>query len=203
MTNPHRPNDTKLPTKNTKNEKQVLISIQSLIFVSEPYFNEPGFEGQLGTAQVRITIVLACLCRIVLFCCCLLGAERLAAPPRTASCNVSECPLSSFTFPCFCLVVQGRAASSSYNSKIRNGTLILGIVEALEKSPGAMGDVKKTHFRLMKVYMVSYFVFTGTIHNSSPPFYSSFAFEEFSVRYFALSLTALVFISFTLVRCLV
>lgn len=32
---------------------QVLISIQSLILVSEPYFNEPGFEGQLGTPQVR------------------------------------------------------------------------------------------------------------------------------------------------------
>ena len=32
--------------------KQVLISIQSLIFVAEPYFNEPGYEGQLGTPQV-------------------------------------------------------------------------------------------------------------------------------------------------------
>lgn len=28
---------------------QVLVSIQSLIFVSDPYFNEPGFEGQMGT----------------------------------------------------------------------------------------------------------------------------------------------------------
>lgn len=34
--------------------KQVLISIQSLIFVAEPYFNEPGYEGQLGTPQVTI-----------------------------------------------------------------------------------------------------------------------------------------------------
>ena len=33
---------------------QVLISIQSLIFVAEPYFNEPGYEGQLGTPQVTI-----------------------------------------------------------------------------------------------------------------------------------------------------
>eukprot|EP00903_Cladosiphon_okamuranus_P008073 g7787.t1 len=74
---------------------QVLISIQSLIFVAEPYFNEPGFEGQLGTPQ-------------------------------------------------------GRAASSSYNSRIRNGTLMVGIVEALEKNSGAMADVKRTHFRLMK-----------------------------------------------------
>ncbi|CAM9810300.1 unnamed protein product [Ectocarpus sp. 4 AP-2014] len=75
---------------------QVLISIQSLIFVAEPYFNEPGFEGQLGTPQ-------------------------------------------------------GRAASSSYNARIRNGTLLLGVLEALEeKRPGALSDVKRTHFRLMK-----------------------------------------------------
>ena len=30
---------------------QVLVSIQSLIFVSEPYFNEPGYERQRGTPQ--------------------------------------------------------------------------------------------------------------------------------------------------------
>ena len=30
---------------------QVLVSIQGLILVSEPYFNEPGFEGSLGTKQ--------------------------------------------------------------------------------------------------------------------------------------------------------
>ncbi len=30
---------------------QVLVSIQSLIFVPEPYFNEPGFEGSIGTAE--------------------------------------------------------------------------------------------------------------------------------------------------------
>lgn len=28
---------------------QVLVSIQSLIFVSEPYFNEPGYERSRGT----------------------------------------------------------------------------------------------------------------------------------------------------------
>jgi len=30
---------------------QVLVSIQALILVPEPYFNEPGFEGSLGTKQ--------------------------------------------------------------------------------------------------------------------------------------------------------
>ncbi len=30
---------------------QVLISIQSLIFVDDPYFNEPGWERQMGTSQ--------------------------------------------------------------------------------------------------------------------------------------------------------
>ncbi|CAN0381668.1 unnamed protein product, partial [Discosporangium mesarthrocarpum] len=30
---------------------QVLVSIQSLILVPEPYFNEPGFESMLGTPQ--------------------------------------------------------------------------------------------------------------------------------------------------------
>jgi hypothetical protein len=27
---------------------QVLVSIQSLIFVPEPYFNEPGYEREMG-----------------------------------------------------------------------------------------------------------------------------------------------------------
>jgi ubiquitin-protein ligase len=30
---------------------QVLISIQSLIMVSDPFFNEPGFQNMLGTVQ--------------------------------------------------------------------------------------------------------------------------------------------------------
>ena len=30
---------------------QVAVSIQSFIFVSDPYFNEPGLEGLIGTAQ--------------------------------------------------------------------------------------------------------------------------------------------------------
>jgi baculoviral IAP repeat-containing protein 6 len=36
---------------NTSSMLQVLVSIQSLIFVSEPYFNEPGYERQRGTPQ--------------------------------------------------------------------------------------------------------------------------------------------------------
>ena len=32
---------------------QVLVSIQGLILVSEPYFNEPGYESQRGTEQGR------------------------------------------------------------------------------------------------------------------------------------------------------
>lgn len=31
--------------------KQVLVSIQSLILVSEPYFNEPGYERSRGTTS--------------------------------------------------------------------------------------------------------------------------------------------------------
>jgi len=29
----------------------VIVSVQSLIFVPEPYFNEPGYEQQMGTEQ--------------------------------------------------------------------------------------------------------------------------------------------------------
>eukprot|EP01132_Coremiostelium_polycephalum_P001414 gene1414-1783_t len=36
---------------NTSTLLQVLISIQSLILVPEPFFNEPGYESQIGTAQ--------------------------------------------------------------------------------------------------------------------------------------------------------
>uniref|UniRef100_T1J7K1 Uncharacterized protein n=1 Tax=Strigamia maritima TaxID=126957 RepID=T1J7K1_STRMM len=30
---------------------QLLVSIQSFIFISEPFFNEPGFESQTGTEE--------------------------------------------------------------------------------------------------------------------------------------------------------
>jgi len=30
---------------------QMLISIQSLIFVDEPYFNEPGYEGTMHAPE--------------------------------------------------------------------------------------------------------------------------------------------------------
>jgi len=36
---------------NTSNLLQVLVSIQGLILVSEPYFNEPGFASQKGTEE--------------------------------------------------------------------------------------------------------------------------------------------------------
>ncbi|CAL8078760.1 unnamed protein product [Calicophoron daubneyi] len=42
-----RPEERWDPT--TSNLLQVLVSIQSLIFVSEPYFNEPGYQGSYGT----------------------------------------------------------------------------------------------------------------------------------------------------------
>ena len=32
---------------------QVLVSIQSLILVDEPYFNEPGYEGSMHTDHGR------------------------------------------------------------------------------------------------------------------------------------------------------
>ena len=33
--------------------RQVFISIQSLIMVDDPYFNEPGYESQMGTPAGR------------------------------------------------------------------------------------------------------------------------------------------------------
>ena len=35
--------------KNTSTLLQVLVSIQSLIFVEDPYFNEPGYERDINT----------------------------------------------------------------------------------------------------------------------------------------------------------
>ena len=35
----------------TSNLQQVLISIQGLIMVEEPYFNEPSYEAQRGTKE--------------------------------------------------------------------------------------------------------------------------------------------------------
>ena len=37
--------------KDTSSILQVLISIQSLILVSDPYFNEPGYEGLRGSEE--------------------------------------------------------------------------------------------------------------------------------------------------------
>eukprot|EP00727_Mastigamoeba_balamuthi_P009103 m51a1_g4815 hypothetical protein (960) ;mRNA; r:142906-146614 len=37
--------------RSTSTLLQVLVSIQSLIFVPEPFFNEPGYETQMGTAS--------------------------------------------------------------------------------------------------------------------------------------------------------
>ena len=38
----------------------MLISIQSLIFCSEPYFNEPGYESALGTLHGKTISSLIC-----------------------------------------------------------------------------------------------------------------------------------------------
>ena len=48
-------------------------------------------------------------------------------------------------------VRQGRVCSWSYNSRIRNATLLFAVVEALESRSGPMRDVIRKHFRLMKV----------------------------------------------------
>ena len=50
----------------------------------------------------------------------------------------------------FC-VRQGRVCSWSYNSRIRNATLLFAVVAALEARSGPMRDVIRKHFRLMKV----------------------------------------------------
>lgn len=150
MTNPHRPNDT--PNKqNEKRKTGAHLHPESHLRIGavlQRAWIRGATRHRSGKDYNSAGVLVSCCLVLLLLAWC----RTPCCPPRTASCNVSECPLSSFTFPCFCLVLQGRAASSSYNSKIRNGTLILGIVEALEKSPGAMGDVKKTHFRLMKVW---------------------------------------------------
>lgn len=40
--------------KRTSTLLQVLLSIQSLIFVEEPYFNEPGYQAQIGTTEGKV-----------------------------------------------------------------------------------------------------------------------------------------------------
>jgi baculoviral IAP repeat-containing protein 6 len=38
-------------TESTSTFLQVIVSIQSLILVPDPYFNEPGYEGTMGTPE--------------------------------------------------------------------------------------------------------------------------------------------------------
>eukprot|EP01133_Synstelium_polycarpum_P003595 gene3595-4118_t len=40
---------------NTSTLLQVLVSIQSLILVPEPFFNEPGYESQIGSPQGKVS----------------------------------------------------------------------------------------------------------------------------------------------------
>lgn len=40
---------------------QVLVSIQGLVLVSEPYYNEAGYEKQMGTMEVCVRVFM-CLC---------------------------------------------------------------------------------------------------------------------------------------------
>lgn len=47
--------------------------------------------------------------------------------------------------------LQGQVSSRSYNSRIRNATLLFGVVAVLESSSGPMRDVIRKHFRLTKV----------------------------------------------------
>lgn len=40
--------------KDTATLLQVLVSIQSLILVPHPFFNEPGYESQIGTFLIFV-----------------------------------------------------------------------------------------------------------------------------------------------------
>jgi ubiquitin-protein ligase len=74
---------------------QVIVSIQSLILVEEPYFNEPGWEKQMHTEQ-------------------------------------------------------GKVKSFEYKDKIRNGTMLIAILNQLKNPPQGFEEFTKEHFSLKK-----------------------------------------------------
>ena len=59
---------------------QVLISIQSLIFVEQPYFNEPGFESMSATkdGQAEGDAYVPAACELPAAC----SASALQKPPK-------------------------------------------------------------------------------------------------------------------------
>jgi ubiquitin-protein ligase len=74
---------------------QVIVSIQSLILVEEPYFNEPGWERQMHTKQ-------------------------------------------------------GKINSFEYKDKIRNGTMLIAILNQFKNPPLGFEEFTKEHFRMKK-----------------------------------------------------
>ena len=61
----------------SSNILQVLISIQGLVLVEEPFYNEPGFEKQIGTEDGRGALAIDCSCQCSL---CRATCTRVLSP---------------------------------------------------------------------------------------------------------------------------
>lgn len=54
--------------------QQVLVSIQGLILIPEPIYNEPGYEAMQGTPQGKVGVVIKAAMSSFTIVCTILGS---------------------------------------------------------------------------------------------------------------------------------
>ena len=100
---------------------QVLVSIQSLILVSEPFFNEPGYERFRGTSQTMV------------YCY-----------------TNSSFSLLCFFYLSTVGSIQGNLQSLAYNTEIRQSTMRWAVIEQIRNPCPCFKEVIHSHFWLKR-----------------------------------------------------
>lgn len=163
-------------SNNALHAVQMLISIQSLIFVDEPYFNEPGYEGTMHTSagdsasrEYNRSIrcgpwglgVLRChmsntsLCRLL---CWMLDAALFTlgcpTPFFTMSLNIVHCTCwyreDLLLQEIIAVFIISCTTCESYACWCRENTLHWAIFQALKSPPPSFKDIVQKHFQLRK-----------------------------------------------------
>ena len=142
---------------------QVLVSIQSLIFVDEPYYCEPGFEGQMHTDQgnraskaYTLNIRCACLCTDSFASSrrtCFPVNQQLCIPQWYRKEIAATVPHDSAGFQCLLLktsssefVLQGLCCDRFDACSRREQTMHWAIWQQMKSPAKGFEDIVRTHF---------------------------------------------------------
>ena len=108
---------------------QVLVSIQGMIFIPDPYFNEPGYEGIRGTSEGDVSVMLLLTPKPSV---CNRWRERKSSLVLS-QCNLFTC--SRPVTPFIPRVISVQARSEKYNAGIRLATVRHAMVGVLQQPP--------------------------------------------------------------------